>query len=96
MNNLVTEWKKHSKQKHGSIAEGVRQLNITCGTSIQQGGIDLMEQGRRNIPVCVHKEMLSRVFISVLESYGLSKRLSKTLGKFLSDIVARLSPPDRV
>ena len=96
MSNLVTEWKKHSKQKHGSIAEGVRQLNITCGTSIQQGGIDLMEQGRRNIPVCVHKEMLSRILISVLESYGLSKSFSKILGKFLTDIISRLSPPARV
>ena len=95
MSNIITEWKKHSKEKHGSIAEGVRRLNMICNMSIQQGGIDLMEKGKRNIPVCVQRLMIGDILIEALEAAGIKAAESIPTVNFLK-LTEKLSPPARI
>ena len=96
MSNVVTEWKKRAKEKFGSVAGGVRKLNSLCGTSIQQGGIDLMEQGSRNIPTCVLRYMIGEVVFGALEEAGWkTASLDLSTKKYL-ELSDKLSPPPRV
>lgn len=96
MSNIISEWKTHSKNKRGSVAEGVRRLNSLCGTSIQQGGIDLMEQGKRNIPVCVHRMMLGEILIDSLINSGIKVSDSDMSINGFLELTDKLSPPLRV
>lgn len=61
MNNLITVWKEFAKENHGSIAEGIRHLNIVCCTKIRPSGLNEMAQGKKAVPASVNRFMLSEV-----------------------------------
>ncbi len=61
MKNLIVSWKELAKPKYGSIAEGVRHLNIACCAKITPSCINSMADGKKNIPNCINRFMIFEI-----------------------------------
>jgi hypothetical protein len=68
--NLVEAWMIRAKEKHGSITEATKFLNMCCGIKLQPGSIYAMRDGKRVVPVCVQYLMLNDTLLTSLEKAG--------------------------
>jgi len=83
--NLITAWKDLAKEIHGSIAEGVRHLNIVCGTKVTPTCINEMAKGKKAVPASINRFMLSEVLPAKFKSAKF-KMSNINFGLLLNDI----------
>ena len=89
MKNLIISWKGLAQEQYGSIAEGVRHLNIVCGTKITPTCINEMSKGKKSVPASINRQMLQEVFFSELKKEGFKI-------KDISSLLENISIPGRV
>lgn len=61
MKNLIASWKKLAQENQGSVSEGVRHLNIVCGTKVTPTCVNEMMKGNKAVPASINRFMLSEV-----------------------------------
>jgi hypothetical protein len=93
--NLVSSWKKRSKDKYGTITKGVDRLNMICGTEIRLQDISTMQSGKRNIPACINKLMLIDVLLTALEDAGMENAVFELSSDDYMELIDKISPPER-
>lgn len=94
--NIITTWKEKAVEKHGSIEEGVKHLNMICDYRYTVYDINKIERGLRNLPACIFNLMLNDVLLSVLERAGFENAATTGDIKDFMELVDTLSPPRRV
>jgi hypothetical protein len=68
--NLVEAWMLRAKEKHGSITEATKFLNMCCGIKLQPGSIYSMRDGKRVVPASVQQHMMNDCLLTNLENAG--------------------------
>jgi len=85
MKNLITTWKDLTTETRGSVAEGVRHLNIVCGTKVTPTCINEMAKGKKAVPASINRFMLSEVLPAKFKSAKF-KMSNINFGLLLNDI----------
>lgn len=88
MKNLITTWKQFAKIEYESISEGVRHLNIVCGTKVAPSCINEMEKGKKAVPASINRFMSFEV---VPSEYKKLKKREIDIGEFMQ----RTTIPER-
>ena len=89
MKNLITTWKEFAKINHESIAEGVRHLNIVCGTKVTPSCINEMAKGKKAVPASINRFM---GFEAISSEYKKLKKREIDIGEFMQ----RITIPKRI
>ena len=67
--NLPDTWKKHAKIRYGTVASGIKSINVECDMRHTNSCINEMIVGKRNISACVHNKMLADVIVDALDGF---------------------------
>lgn len=92
--NLVAYWMKNAKDKHGSIAAGVRHLNMVCDMKLQTSTIYRMRDGHLGVNACLQSHMVNDVLLTALDEAGIDS-MGITTPDFV-ELIRKLSLPMRV
>lgn len=90
MKNLITSWKVLAQENHGSVAEGVRHLNIICGTKVTPSCINEMAKGNKAVPASINRHMVLEVVPDKFK-----KANFKMNDLYFSDFLNEISIPER-